>query len=331
MKTLTFIGVLLLIVWFFISFKPHDSVDIRDTSSSIDMDSNPNEANANAVNLGYVKPGKFWHTFEFKNDHHSSDLEIASIQTSCTCIVAKPKKTIYHPGEMVVLPVEGNAPNEVGHHQNTIMLSYRRDNVVHHVVFRLSYYSRPELVYPATIDLIRPTNDAAKMTFNLVDFRERPLTIKSLAASPSSLSVNLGPKPSSYEPGWTFHVHVSHPPSSIAAEETGRILIQTDDAKNPEIVIAVRMIPQSQLRVLPATIRFLDNDLARVTLGDREGREVVIGQTVSIPEGLTVTSEKLTGGRVMLTLRRTDGYRPAGQLKIEVVKPEKGMVCIPVN
>jgi len=287
------IGVILLAAGYRLSGRPSQSPDsppsdtvqppAPETALRFDNDD---------VDLGEVGSSSE-HSFSFVNASASA-ATITEIKPSCSCTVPDLKKRVYAPGERGSLGIKFVVnPNELSQHAYSVRLvAVSAEGVAETHRLQLRFHHVPDVAVGGPIRLQVCERMENSAVLSVVDYREKPFSIRNLRTSLPQLKAEIAEVPKVYNSGWKYKIRVTARGDGLRiGDRKESVEIETDDPKTPILRSEVMMEVTDRVRTVPSSLTLKrDNDTAdirRVFFLDD-----VAGETIEV-ESAKATSDKI--------------------------------------
>lgn len=183
-----------------------------------------------------VATGTVQHAFAYRNDGQL-DLVISDVRASCGCTVAKARSTTVPPGGEGSIDVTFNLAGRVGYQTKTITVTCNDPEQPTLLLTLKGTVIKPVWATPAALYLGRIANpDTRHASFTIES--DRPIHIVSCTAeglTPPAVEY-IGEAPGSN--GTRHSFDVAFQPPAAEGPFNGRILVTTDDERQPRVDIA---------------------------------------------------------------------------------------------
>jgi len=296
---------------------------------------------APAVDFGQVGSGKVLER-EFacmnKGDH---PLEIVETKASCGCMQPMVEPRTLQPRQSGRIIVRINTLQaSAGRQWWTVQVRYRENDLVHETVLTLKADVVQEvLVQPPALTI--STDAPVQQQMVVTDMRPQPLRIRKLETSAPHLQAFLAGEEQSPsgKPVYTIHVRVS--PETRPGRHEDHLIIHTDDADYPQLVVPVTLTMRSKQRMtaLPSSVEWIlgpDQQKATrlVTLRDSQLQTHIIDSASTDHPALTVTfsqgPSKVGTVKIVVDRSKVQGPSLKAQVRVSFREPEGEKLIIPV-
>lgn len=206
-------------------------------------------------------------------------IKISRVQTTCGCTSAKDNPKEIGPGETVDIKVSYNSAGRGGRQAKTVSVwTDEGPGVQYQLSFagtaREDIFPKDRIVRGAAI----PTGIEGTETFSILTFTDPPTKLTSITSPDVRLRFE-AQEPVSYthtdgRKGYELPVKVSIPSDYPVGAINTNVVVHTDNAKKPQIMIPFNSMVEGRFKVVPPRIL-----LGRVSPGAHEQGAVMISST----------------------------------------------------
>ncbi len=259
----------------------------------------------------------------FKITNSSSDaIEITGLESTCGCLRRTVSRKNLPAGASADVQMEVNTLTQPDGPQTwRLKVRYRAASLKENEPdesLELSVSAKLKREVSVSPPMISVSTDSSATTrITLTDRREKPLRIKTVAATSAHITTKFEGKPGSY----TIELTISDALKSGTHDE--RILITTDDAHYDELQIPARIVKRDKntVNAFPETLELEESGKGIVQFRRHDGKAVEIKDVKSSESKLSLTASKGSGPVATIKVG-AGGVSGEGQATITVVFAE---------
>jgi hypothetical protein len=289
------------------------------------------------VDLGLIKePTTHEIPFENRSDHV---VTIRKIRTSCGCAPVHSDTQLLNPGDKGRITVTATPRlDRIGAAVYGATVEYDGAQP-REARLRIRVQSRPDVVVANEVELRAVAGRQNTAAFTLVDYRDEPLKIESIAASSPDVQARVVEEPSSYLPGWQYRVEAAYSPyGRLPGDYAETITLHTSDPDRESIPVRLAIHHVSRIRVAPAALHLAaapdpSEAVGVFYLDDAEGEAVEVRDLTASDALLhcrLLSDPPPQGVEVWVRKAELDRLAKGASVRVTLAKPTSEVLCVPI-